>query len=105
LPHITAAALTNLVLNPSRPKPQSALCAGGFRDMTRIASGSPEMWRDIALANKKNLARSLGDLIGELQRFQRLLQKQDAKAIARFLERAKQRRDSWCTQCASPSSE
>ena len=105
LPHIVAATLTNLVLNPKHPKQQAALCATGFRDMTRIASGSPEMWRDIALANKKNLARSLGDLIGELQRFQRLLQKQDAKAIARFLERAKQQRDSWCTQCASPSSE
>jgi prephenate dehydrogenase len=105
LPHITAAALTNLVLNPSRPKPQSELCAGGFRDMTRIASGSPEMWRDIALANKKNLARSLDDFIGELRRFQRALRKKDAKVIAKFLERAKQQRDSWCAQCASPSSE
>jgi prephenate dehydrogenase len=105
LPHITAAALTNLVLDPAQPKAQAALCAGGFRDMTRIASGSPEMWRDIALANRKNLGRSLGALIRELQRFQRKLQKQDAKAIAKFLERAKQRRDSWSAQCASPSPE
>jgi prephenate dehydrogenase len=105
LPHITAAALADLVLNPAHPKPQAALCATGFRDTTRIASGSPEMWRDITMANQKNLARALGDFIGELQRFQRALQKQDANAIAKFLERAKERRDSWCAKCASPSSE
>ncbi|HLP75392.1 MAG TPA: prephenate dehydrogenase/arogenate dehydrogenase family protein, partial [Candidatus Paceibacterota bacterium] len=55
LPHISAAVLANLVLNPALPVEQSKLCATGFRDTTRIASGSPEMWRDIALANRKNL--------------------------------------------------
>ena len=59
LPHVVAAALANLVLNPANPKQQAALCAAGFRDTTRIASGSPEMWRDIALANRKNLSRSV----------------------------------------------
>ena len=67
-----AATLANLVLNPAQPKPQAALCANGFRDTTRIASGSPEMWRDIALANRKNLARSLDAFIADLQKFQRV---------------------------------
>jgi len=53
LPHVTAAALASLILNPAHPEAQAALCATGFRDTTRIASGSPEMWRDIALANPK----------------------------------------------------
>ena len=60
LPHVVAATLANLVLDPAHPKAQPLLCANGFRDTTRIASGSPEMWRDIALANRKNLEQGAG---------------------------------------------
>ena len=105
LPHVAAVTLANLILNRANPKAQAMLCANGFRDTTRIASGSPEMWRDIALANRKNLDRALHAFIGDLQRFQRALKKADAKAIANVLERAKQRRDSWSARCASPSPE
>ena len=102
LPHIAAAALANLVLAPASPEFQSALCANGFRDTTRIASGSPEMWRDIALANRKNLSRSVDAFVSELQQFQRILKKTDAKAISKFLETAKARRDNWCANSTSP---
>jgi prephenate dehydrogenase len=105
LPHVVAATLANLILNPSQPKLQAELCANGFRDTTRIASGSPEMWRDIALANRKNLAKSLDAFVADLRKFQRLVKKGDAKAIAAFFETAKQRRDDWCASCASPSPE
>ena len=105
LPHAVAAALANLVLNPASPKHQAALCANGFRDTTRIASGSPEMWRDIALANRKNLSRSLDVLIVDLQKFQRTLKKSDAKAVSKFFATAKSRRDKWCASSASTSSE
>ena len=105
LPHVSAAALAGFVLNPAHPKHQPALCANGFRDTTRIASGSPEMWRDIALANRKNLARELGAFVRGLQRFQQALKASDVKAIAKFFETAKQRRDDWCACCASPSPE
>jgi prephenate dehydrogenase len=105
LPHVVAATLANLVLNPASPKQQAALCANGFRDTTRIASGSPEMWRDIALANRKNLSRSLGAFIADLHKFQRILKKSDAKSIANFFTTAKARRDNWCASSASTSSE
>lgn len=105
LPHVVAATLASHVLNPLAPKAQAALCANGFRDTTRIASGSPEMWRDIALANRKNLSKAVNQFIGELQNFQRALAKQDEKAVTKFFETAKQRRDDWCACCASPSSE
>ena len=105
LPHVLAATLANLILNPAQPKLQAALCANGFRDTTRIASGSPEMWRDIALANRQNLAKALNLFVADLQKFQRMVKKGDAKAIATFFETAKQRRDDWCACCASPSPE
>ena len=96
LPHVVAAELANYVLSPVHPKEQGMLCANGFRDTTRIASGSPEMWRDICLANRRNLARVLGVFIEDLQEFQLALENEDRKAIAEFFEKAKQRRDQWC---------
>ena len=105
LPHVLAATLAGYVLKPTQPKHQAALCANGFRDTTRIASGSPEMWRDIALANRKNLERALEDFISDLKKFGRTLAKADAKAITSFFETAKARRDRWCARCASPSPE
>jgi prephenate dehydrogenase len=95
LPHVVAAELANYVLSPAHPKEQPALCASGFRDTTRIASGSPEMWRDIALANRKHLARALGVVIEDLQEFQRALEAGDGKAMDEFFETAKHRRDQW----------
>jgi prephenate dehydrogenase len=105
LPHIVAAALANLVLAPAQPEFQSAVCANGFRDTTRIASGSPEMWRDIALTNRKNLSRSVDAFISELHKFQRVLKAGNTKAVSRFFEIAKARRDNWCAKGVSTSSE
>ncbi len=105
LPHVTAAALANLVLNPAQPKTQAALCATGFRDTTRIASGSPEMWRDIALANRKNLCRSVDTFMAELKKLQVALKTGDAKKVESFFATAKSRRDNWCACLASTSSE
>ena len=105
LPHVVAAELANYVLSPAHPKEQTLLCANGFRDTTRIAASSPEMWRDIALANRKNLARVLGVLVEDLKEFQIALENADTKAIEDFFEQAKQRRDAWSQKTSSPSPE
>lgn len=103
LPHLVAATLANYVLSPIHPKEQAMLCATGFRDTTRIASGSPEMWRDICLANNANLARVLGVFIEDLQEFKLGLENGDVKGIEEFFKKAKQRRDAW-RAAAAPSS-
>lgn len=105
LPHVVAAELANYVLSPAHPKEQSTLCATGFRDTTRIASGSPEMWRDIALANRKHLARVLGVFIEDLQEFQLALERHDSKAIEEFFTNAKKRRDHWRAQASGSTPE
>jgi prephenate dehydrogenase len=81
------------------------LCATGFRDTTRIASGSPEMWRDIALANRKNLSRSVDAFVVELKKFQSALKTGNDQAVETFFANAKARRDNWCACLASTSSE
>ena len=105
LPHVVAAGLASYVLSPAHPREQSLLCANGFRDTTRIASGSPEMWRDVALANPRNLARVLGVFIEDLQEFRRALEESDTAVIEEFFEKAKQRRDAWRAPNASASPE
>jgi prephenate dehydrogenase len=104
LPHIVAAELANYVLSPVHAKEQALLCANGFRDTTRIASGSPEMWRDIALANRHNLVRILGVFIEDLEEFRVALEHGDSQSISEFFEKAKQRRDAWCEQTRSQPS-
>ena len=96
LPHVLAATLVNLVLEPAHPQTQVGLCATGFRDTTRIASGSPEMWRDIVLANRKNVARSVEAFVTELNKFQSALKRSDAQAVEKIFATAKRRRDHWC---------
>jgi prephenate dehydrogenase len=105
LPHVVAATLANFVLSPEHPRQQRLLCANGFRDTTRIASGSPEMWRDIVFANRGNLVRALEKLAGNLGAFKRALKNGDEEAITRFFKNAKQRRDRWAGKAALPSPE
>jgi prephenate dehydrogenase len=105
LTHLVATTLANYVLNPALSKHQAALCANGFRDTTRIASGSPEMWRDIVLANRKQLRVSLDDFVRELQRVQAVLRRGRAREISRLFETAKAGRDRWCAGHGSPSTE
>ena len=105
LPHVVAAELAHYVLSPAHPKEQGKLCAGGFRDSTRIASGSPEMWRDICLANHKNLSRVLGVFIESLEEFRHTLDSKDAVALEEFFQKAKERRDDWDQRTSVTSNE
>jgi prephenate dehydrogenase len=95
LPHVAAAGLANYVLSPVHPPEQALLCAGGFRDTTRIAGGSPEMWRDISLANRRHLSRVLGVYLEDLAEFRRSLDEGDAVGVEEFFANAKTRRDAW----------
>ena len=105
LPHLVASALAASVLDPKHPQSQAALCATGFRDTTRVASGSPEMWRDIAVANRVPLGQALDDFVRELQRVQKILRRAKPAELERLFQTAKARRDRWRAGCVSPSPE
>ena len=95
LPQALAATLVHLVLDPLAPPAQAQLCAGGFRDGTRIASGSPEMWRDIFLANREPVVRALEDFAHRLAALRRDVAAGDAAALDAFLTTARARREAW----------
>ena len=105
LPHLLAATLTNLVLDPASPKALADLCATGFRDTTRVASGSPEMWRDIAMANRRNVVGALDAFARDLARLRRALTAGDEKWLTRWLVQARERREKWRSRATSPTPE
>ncbi|MDO5695350.1 MAG: prephenate dehydrogenase/arogenate dehydrogenase family protein [Eubacteriales bacterium] len=69
LPHLVAASLVNLVRRHDRFDYLKRFCAGGFRDITRIASGSPGLWSQITGENAQPLLTMLNDFRTELDRF------------------------------------
>lgn len=105
LPHLVAAQLAAFVLDPARPETQARLCASGFRDTTRVASGSPEMWRDIALANREFIGKSLKAFIRELERLCQKVEAGDEAALEKFFGEVKTRRDAWSEKWSSRSLE
>lgn len=89
LPHIIAVALVNQIrtYNEHNPLYQN-LAAGGFRDITRIASSDPIVWRDILLNNRDVLLKLLSDWNQEVARFIELLEQGDGEGIAEQFRRA-----------------
>lgn len=68
VPHLIAAALANLVHDhDTAEETMKMIAAGGFKDITRIASSSPEMWESICMSNTENIANLLDDYIASLQ--------------------------------------
>ncbi len=68
VPHLVAAALANLVHDhDSAQETMKMIAAGGFKDITRIASSSPDMWESICMSNTENIANLLDDYIVSLQ--------------------------------------
>ena len=96
LPHVAAYALVNAVrkLGDAGHDP-FRFAAGGFRDFTRIASSSPAMWRDIALANREALLHKMDILQAELTDIRIALEDGDGERLLRFFTDAKQARDRW----------
>jgi prephenate dehydrogenase len=88
LPHAVSAVL--MLLPRDRDLP---LAASGLRDMTRLAAGDPEVWRDILLSNRREVLRAVERFARSLARLRDLAARGDADGILRFLQRAQQRRE------------
>jgi prephenate dehydrogenase len=93
VPHLTAATLMQLA--DERADDHGAvlrLAAGGFRDMTRIASGHPGIWPDICADNREAITVALDDLIGRLSDVRDAVAKSDREVLREHLEAAREAR-------------
>jgi prephenate dehydrogenase len=95
LPHLLAFALVNNLANRPNAKQLFDFAASGFRDFTRIAGSSPEMWRDISLANKTALMNELEAYQSEISSLQNLLKSEDSQGLQAMFEHASQARLAW----------
>ena len=95
LPHIVAYALVNTV-DSIKDFDESIIkySAGGFRDFTRIASSSPEMWRDICMMNKPALLEMMDDYMAELEGMKKMIEANDYEGLVENFHRSKRARDS-----------
>ncbi|WP_085315598.1 prephenate dehydrogenase [Derxia lacustris] len=83
LPHLLAFALVAAIAREDDAAVKFAHAGGGFRDFTRIAASSPEMWRDICIANKPALLRELVAFEQELALLRRLIDNGDTAGVER----------------------
>jgi len=88
LPHLTAALLTATAARGLQPE-FTAFCGTGFRDTTRVADGSPDMWHDIVKTNRSAILGELRNYEGELKALIESVEHRDFAAVKSFLERAR----------------
>lgn len=94
LPHMASFALVN-TLDATKVDgvDLKAFCAGGFKDITRIASSRPELWRDICLLNRRAVSKSLGNYIRHLARLKRWIDRGNGRALESDFARANEVRE------------
>ncbi|BBP00677.1 prephenate dehydrogenase [Sulfuriferula nivalis] len=95
LPHLLAYALVDMIVQRENADVLFNFAASGFRDFTRIAASSPEMWRDIALANQVALLAELDAYQAKLNQLRDALATNNGDALADIFSRAQAARQAW----------
>ena len=102
LPHVLAFTLMNHVYRAGHgpegtPRPNDPLrfAGTGFRDFTRIAGSSPEMWRDICLGNREALVNQIDAYQRELAALSEMLASSDGEALEKAFANAREARQQW----------
>jgi prephenate dehydrogenase len=95
LPHLLSFALVSEIAAREDGAELLGFAAGGFRDFTRIAASSPEMWRDIALQNRAALLEEIDRYGARLAVFRALVEKGDGPGLERLMTEARTARHAW----------
>lgn len=95
VPHIIAVSLVNMVrTSDNEEQNMKAFAAGGFKDITRIASSSPQMWQDICLANSESIDYFLSHFEKQIEDFRHMIAEKDGASIQEEFHTAGDYRDS-----------
>ncbi len=95
LPHMLAFALVDELAARPNAKSLFSFAASGFRDFTRIAGSSPEMWRDIALNNRDALLTEMDAYIAKTQHLRALIANADMAELSALMTRSRDARAQW----------
>lgn len=95
LPHLLAFVLVEEIASRDNAEELFNFAASGFRDFTRIAGSSPEMWRDISFANKAALLNEISTYEQALSKLKQTLAGEDTDALQALFERASEARNQW----------
>jgi prephenate dehydrogenase len=95
LPHVLAYGLVDMIAAQPNAEQLFEFAAGGFKDFTRIASSSVEMWRDICMGNRDALLHYLNAYQLQLEQMIAFLETGDTDAIARTFAKAREARERW----------
>ena len=95
IPHLLAFGLVNLINNKSNKEQLLNFAASGFRDFSRIAASSPEVWRDISLANKKAILNDLKLYQDEISSIIKLIEEENTNKLDQYLIKASTTRSEW----------
>jgi prephenate dehydrogenase len=95
LPHLLAFALVHEIASRANAEQLFSFAAGGFRDFSRIAGSSPEMWRDISIANRDALLTELDAYQAQLSTLRSLIAASDSTALEALFSKARATRSSW----------
>ena len=98
LPHLLAFTLVHDLAQRDNRELLLSFAASGFRDFTRIAASSPEMWRDISLANRDALLREIEQYAAELYKLHQALEQRDAGKLEEIFSLARKVRSNWTPQ-------
>jgi len=93
MPHALSYALANSVMKQEASKSIIALAGGGFKDMSRIAKSSPNMWEDIFRQNKSNVLEAINSFQSELKKCQKMVENEEWEALNHWMQEANKLHD------------
>ncbi|MGB6327280.1 MAG: prephenate dehydrogenase [Halarcobacter sp.] len=88
LPHAISYSLANTVMNHEDPKSIIALAAGGFKDMSRVAKSSPDMWSNIFRQNRENLLKSIDLFEKNIQEVRAMVENENYDEVKKWMKKA-----------------